>query len=341
MIRNIHTALLLAVAASPTAAFCGEVLLNNGDRITGTITQVVDGKLTVESPAVGELVIPLTEIRTFTTDDAVDVVLHDGSVVKQKLSASEQPGTVLATGGAAADQTIAFADLGAVNPPDKTRSWQGTIRGGLLVTTGNSETTQANVGINLTRRTEFDRLTFDGQYLFGRQENADTGEDETTTDNWSVVGKYDYFFTDQFYVFALSRIERDRIANLDIRVAPSVGVGYQWLESDRTNFNTEAGLGWVYEDFRNDDSNDYFAARLAYHLDHAINERVTLFNNVEYIPSLERGDEFNVNADIGLRVSLTKNMFSEGKVEWKYDSQPAPGADKEDVRYILSVGWTF
>jgi hypothetical protein len=37
-------------------------------------------------------------------------------------------------------------------------------------------------------------------------------------------------------------------------------------------------------------------------------------------------------------------MFSEIRAEWKYDSEPAmtnPKTYKNDVRYVLNVGWTF
>jgi hypothetical protein len=34
-------------------------------------------------------------------------------------------------------------------------------------------------------------------------------------------------------------------------------------------------------------------------------------------------------------------MYSELKVEWKYDSNPAPGAVKNDTRYIAGVGIQF
>ena len=34
-------------------------------------------------------------------------------------------------------------------------------------------------------------------------------------------------------------------------------------------------------------------------------------------------------------------LFAEGKIELRYDSTPAPGAKKEDVRYLFGVGWQF
>jgi len=34
-------------------------------------------------------------------------------------------------------------------------------------------------------------------------------------------------------------------------------------------------------------------------------------------------------------------MFTEFKLQWNYDSTPAPGASRSDLRYILGVGWKF
>jgi hypothetical protein len=34
-------------------------------------------------------------------------------------------------------------------------------------------------------------------------------------------------------------------------------------------------------------------------------------------------------------------MFSEFRVIYQQDSTPAPGAEKNDVRLLLGVGWTF
>jgi len=63
-------------------------------------------------------------------------------------------------------------------------------------------------------RAEQDRITFNAGYLYGRQKDPNTGVRSTTTDNWFLFGKYDYFFSKKFYGFLSSRVERDRIAEL-------------------------------------------------------------------------------------------------------------------------------
>jgi len=66
------------------------------------------------------------------------------------------------------------------------------------------------------------------------------------------------------------------------------------------------------------------------------------FHNLEWIPSFEDpvGD-YNLNTDAGVRATIIGGLFSEAKVEARQDSTPAPGNEETDVRYLLSLGWTF
>ena len=122
---------------------------------------------------------------------------------------------------------------------------------------------------------------------------------------------------------------------------PVAGIGYQWWEGSNSNFRTEIGTGWVFEDFRHEDSRDHFAGRLSYHYDKKLRNFLSLFHNLEYLPSLEDGGDFNLNVDAGMRVPLVRSFFTEFKLEWKHDSRPAKDAEKNDERYIISVGWKF
>jgi putative salt-induced outer membrane protein YdiY len=316
-----------------------EVLFTNGDRLTGKIVGAADGKLKIKSDLAGEVSVDLSKVRTFTTDEPVELHVGEGNVLKSRVSAGPDGSVQAAGGGGVAAQAVALKDVRKINPPPV--KWTGAITATGLLTRGNSDTDNLGISIDAVRRAEQDRITFGAGYLYGRQRDTDTGDKETTTDNWFIFGKYDYFFNDKLYAFASARVERDRIALLDLRFSPAVGLGYQWIEKEDFNFFTEAGLGWVYEDFSNAGSNDYFAARLAYHVDKKLNDKVALFHNLEYVPSLEDAGEFNINADAGVRATLTDNMFTEFKFEWKHDSEPAPGADKNDLRYILGVGWSF
>ena len=49
----------------------------------------------------------------------------------------------------------------------------------------------------------------------------------------------------------------------------------------------------------------------------------------------------HLNADAGIKAKLSQRWFSEFKVQWQRDSTPAPDAVKDDLKFLLGVGYTF
>jgi putative salt-induced outer membrane protein YdiY len=317
-----------------------EILFNNGDRLTGKILSAEAGKLKIKTTFAGEVTVEMKDVKTFTTDEPITLKLKDGNVIQDKVTAATTQNSVETVGsGAVAAQDVDLTLVEKINPPPV--KWTGSLVAGAMISRGNTESEAYNFSFDATRRADKDRLIFGAGYYFGRQRDPDTGVESTTTDNWFLQGEYDYFFTKKWYGYVNARAERDHIADLELRFTPGVGVGYQWVESDAFNFRTEAGVSWVYEDYTTGDNDNHVAARLAYHVDKKINDQVKLFHNLEYLPSLERADDFNINTDAGLRATLIGKLFGEAKVEWEYDATPAPGADKSDLRFVLGVGWNF
>jgi putative salt-induced outer membrane protein YdiY len=327
----------LLMVATATA---DEVICKNGDRISGKIERLDDGKIVVSSLVAGDVKIKLADVKTFATTEPLEVYLNDGTVIKQKIVVAEDGKFAVAKDGRLAPQSFAIADIKSINPPPV--AWTGDLSVGGMITRGNSSTDNLNIALNLVRRGENDRITVGAAYLYGRQKDPDTGDKKTTTDNWFAAVKYDYFFTPKFYGYAQTRVERDRIAELDLRLTAGVGVGYQWVEKPDLKFSTEGGLTWFYESYTNDTpKDDHLALRLAYHLEKAFNDKVRGFHNLEYFPSIEDIGDYFLVTDAGLRATLTKNMFAELKVQLDYDSTPAEGAHNTNVRWILNVGWAF
>jgi putative salt-induced outer membrane protein YdiY len=336
--HRLLTIVLVCVIVT-TFSLADEIQFTNGDRLTGKIKSAAGGKMIISTDVAGDVTVDMAKIKTFSTTDPIELNVGEKNVIKAPVTAAENGAIKTAPAGGLAAQPIAIKDIKAINPPPV--KWTGAISANGLLTRGNSNTDNIGLSIDASRRAEKDRLSFLAGYLYGRQKNPDTGEKSTTTDNWFLFGKYDYFLTKRLYAFFSTRIERDRIAELDLRLTPAGGLGYQWIEKPDMNFLTEAGLAWVYENFSNADSDDHFALRLAYHFDKKLNDKVTFTHNLEYLPSIEDLSDFNLNADAGVRVTLTKNMFTELKVEWKFDNEPAPGAAENDLRWLLGVGWAF
>ena len=320
-----------------SGAMADQVIFKNGDRITGTIKSAADGKLVIDTENLGTVIADFSKISTFSTSQPITLQLSDGRELKLPVAPATQGSIAVESAG-----LTPIDQITRINPvPPVLDKWTGALRAGALVTRGNSETENFNINFDATRRTPKHRITTGAGYFFGRQRDPDTGEDNTTTDNWFAFGKYDYFWTPRFYSYFQTRVEQDRVAALELRVIPGVGVGYQWYDTPTFKFSTEAGVDWVYERYEEGGSSEHFAARAAYRIEKRLNDKVTLFHNLEYRPSFYEISDYNINADAGIRASIYKNLFTEFKVEWRFDSTPAPGASDSDLRYLLMLGWTF
>jgi putative salt-induced outer membrane protein YdiY len=345
-VRRASCIYALLILYSPLFAAADEIFFKNGDRLTGQILRLEGGRLTFKSNLAGEVTVNLTDLESFKSDQPLDVRLEDGSSVRAPVRDAPR-GEVTVAPDTPQARTLSVAKVKAINPKD---GWSGSALAGMLVTRGNSNTDNANVEFNFEKRRVDDRLTGGATYLYGRQRDPGTGDKATTTDNWNARLKYDYFFSPRLYAYANTKVEKDNIANLDVRLTPGGGVGFQIV--DRPDFKAlvEGGLTYVYEKFAAPeeasttefrDHNEYFSGRLAYKLEKRFADRLTLFHNAEYLPSFRDIDDYLVNADGGLRVGITGRLFVEYKLTLTYDAMPAPGASNTDLRHLLSVGWQF
>lgn len=339
MYRKLLCAAAVALAACIVPVSRADtVQFKNGDKLTGDIESMDGGKLKIKSMIAGEVIVDIKDVSTFSTDAPVEIRTSDGQTIHEQVAAGDAD--QIKTGD---NKTVPLSAIAKINPPKE--QWHGAVAVNGAIARGNTNTD--DLGVNFTaglRRdnpSTNDRFSTGGAYNLGRQRDAGTGDKNTSTDNWNLFGKYDRFWTEKFYTYAVMKVEHDRIADLNYRLSPGVGIGYQWIEKPEINFNTEAGITYIYEDYTTGDSEDNIALRLAYHFDKRLNEQVKLFHDLEYLPAIEDPGDYLLTTDAGIRANITKTFFTEFKVEWKRDSTPAPGALKNDLRYVLGVGWAF
>lgn len=339
-LRAIFGGVVLLCLSAVTVVLGDEIVFKNGDRLSGKITSLGDGKMVIQTAEAGDVKVDAAQVKSFSTDAPIELRLSDGTLLNRRVGPADGDGQVSLLGGLLGEQGVAIADIDAINPP--TVQWLGDIKFGALLSRGNSSSETVSLGINLARKTERDALTFGASYLYGRTKNRLTGLRTTTADNWQTELKYEYNFTKKFYGFADALLSRDRLAFLDLRFNPAVGVGYRWVKDPDLTFATEGGIAWVYETYTNaSPTRRDFSLKLAYHLTKKFNDHVALFHDVSYFPSVQDGRHFIANIDAGFRATLTKHFFTEFKAVLDYDSTPARGALKTNTRYELNAGYAF
>jgi putative salt-induced outer membrane protein YdiY len=320
-----------------------EVIFKNGDRLTGKIVHLVDGKLVFKSSVAGDVTVNLSDIESFSSDEAIEVNLKDNTGFKQKVLSAETGRFGIEGAESLKAQEFAIDDIVSINPPIKPApKWTGDVAAGLTSTHGNTKTEMISANANLSKRTENDRTQLTADYAKGKREDQVTGIDETIEDWWRAKGKYDYFFGKKFYTYVDGRYEKDDVAQLDRRVIIGGGGGYQWIESENMKFSTELGLASLYEKFDNQtESNSELSTQLGYNFDKKLTKHTKLTHDLTYYPTIQKFSDYFLTSTAGIRADFSKSFFVNFKTIFNYDETPAIGSQKTDVKYFMGLGYSF
>jgi putative salt-induced outer membrane protein YdiY len=335
-------ALILAGFILASAASADQVVFRNGDRLTGKIETAADGKLTFQSQVAGKVTIALADIQTFSTDEAVELHLKDGAVVKRKVQQADPNRIAIESGETIQPQALRISDIVTLNPPPTPPAkWTGLISAGWTITSGNTHIENRNLSANAVRRSENDRITLNMDYARSRQEVA--GVKNVTEDWWRSRAQYDYYVSKKLYVYGDGRYEKDAIAKLDRRVLVGGGAGYQWIETDRTQFRTAIGAASRYEAYTvpGAESQSATTVQVGYSFAHKLCKTVDILNNTDYYPDVKKFSDYYLSSTAEVRAHLTPRMFANFKVIFNYDKTPAPGQGDTDFKYLLGIGLSF
>ena len=320
-----------------------EITFTNGDRLTGKITHLVEGKMLFKSDAIGDVTIDISKIKTFSTDDPIAVHLKDENVLLQKIVSAEPGKFGIEGAGSIKAQNFELTSISSINPPPKPDpKWTGNLSAGLTSTHGNTKSESMSGSFNMSKRAHNDRTQVSADYAKTKQENKTTGTEDTTEDWWRSKAKYDYFFSKKFFGYVDGRYEKDAIAELDRRMIIGGGAGYQWIETEDLSFSTEFGLASLYEKFDNQtDSNSEVSFQAGYNFGKTLMKNVKFIHDLTYYPSTEQVSDYFLTSTAEIRAHFTSTMFTTFKVIFDYDATPAIGSHKTDTKYLFGVGYNF
>jgi putative salt-induced outer membrane protein YdiY len=334
--RNLLRAAAIAVL-SVSAFAQDKIVLSNGDVLTGTIKTMADGKVVIVSPALGDVTVPMANIADMTTQAQVDLENKNGELWKRRVLGIE--GGALRLEG---DSSLSLNNLGRINPPLQEPTWTGSVQLNGLFASGNTDRRAIGGMIDASLRRTQDRITFDAMFDYADNKDPATREWLLNQRRAGAGLKYDYFLSKKMYTWVTGRVLGDTLADLQLRFTGGTGIGYNWVENDRTTFLTEVGLAYVNENYRsNTPSTDYLSARVYYKLTHKLSDTSRLVHSTEAFPSLEDSGDVYAQVRTELQTSLTKSMIASLAHVLDYDNTPAPGRERQDHRFLLSVGWTF
>jgi putative salt-induced outer membrane protein YdiY len=316
-------------------AWADEVVLKNGDRLSGDVVKMEEASLTLKTTYAGEIKIDWKEIRGLTSTNPLAFQLRDGTVLRGRVS-SPAPSQIVVTGeqfGSTAPMQI--SDIQAINPPAAV-VYTGALNFGGTMTDGNTKTTALNASARFTARAERQRFGLEAKYNYGEANS-------TITTRNSLLGlNYDFFVTKKVYTTVFTLFEQDTFQDLNLRSTAGAGVGYQFLDTKRTQLSADVGMAYVNQDFKTQPDTNAPSGRWSLTLTHVfIPDVLIFFHRDEAYYDVKAPNGYRFRADQGVRLPIYKGFALNLEYDVRYNSQPAPGRKTTDNAYIVGVSYTF
>lgn len=217
--------------------------------------------------------------------------------------------------------------------------WSGEASAGMVLTTGNSESTTVNAKAEVVYQSERWRNTFNATTIKTEQEDAVTGEDVRTAERYLVGNKTDFNFTDRDYAFLALEYEKDLVGPIRERTSETAGYGRKILTGPAHLLEAELGAGARQTEDQGTEETHSDAigrARVAYKWN---------FSETSYLGEtvkVESGESNTFTESVTeLRVSLVGRLFALASYTVRSNSDVPPGTKKTDTITALSLGWTF
>ncbi|MEP6664576.1 MAG: DUF481 domain-containing protein [Verrucomicrobiota bacterium] len=248
---------------------------------------------------------------------------------KMKLTIKQLNWTVLI----AASALCAVSGFAQTNAPAKPK-WESSAAVGLTITRGNSDTEILTASL-LTAK-----LEKENEYRFGIEGTYGKNNGIKNNESLHGFGQYNRLFTDRAYGYLRLDALHDAIADVEYRITFSPGVGYYFIKNETTRLSGEVGPGFVYEK-QGEKTTGYITLRLAEKLEHKFNDRAKLWQSVEILPQIDKFKNTIINAEIGVETGLAKDFSLRTYLQDTYDTEPAPGRKKNDLKLVAAIAYKF
>lgn len=338
--KYVFALLLPLLAAMPARA--DEVILTNGDRLTGTVINKTPEGLVIETRYAGKVKIDWKMVETLNTEKPVRVLMRgDEGALDTKLATSQEVGTVRLT-EVPEVPPLKLERIAYLNPTPS-QSGEGTEYKGRInlsgsSTRGNSNTTQLAAEGELNGVAKHSRFT---TRLRGEQH---TEYDETSASNWLASADRDWFVDERHkrFVYARGSAERDRFRDLASRFAGGGGYGVQLVETDDTGLSVKGGLDYVKENRFESANQAYPALGWGVRFRHWLTGRTAeFFHEQDGYMNVDDTKDVTWRSRTGMRVPIAEHLTAQmqGLVDW--EGKPASGKEPGDLSLQFGVGYEW
>jgi putative salt-induced outer membrane protein len=230
--------------------------------------------------------------------------------------------------------------------PSAQAAWKAKAEAGYLLARGNASTDSANVKLDIARETDEWRHSIVLNGLYG------TSNDIKSAERWDARWQTDYRFTERAFVFVAFRHEQDHFSGFDYQASATTGLGYEFHDTDRTQFTASLGAGYrrlrPEELLRDETGNVIQRIRGSRSEDVVANATVRyehrLTGNTKLLDGLlvESGaDNTLAQNELSVEVAMTERIALAVGYRLRHNTEPPPGLEHTERLMTLNLVYDF
>ena len=215
--------------------------------------------------------------------------------------------------------------------------WKATAEVSYVVTGGNTSTSAFSLGTSFVRKWANDSLQFKSYVLRSNATTTTRTAQGTETDfdileerverlvaeNYLLAGQYDRRVSKKLAAQAGLSWDRNRFAGVDDRIMFTMGFGYTWVEKERTQVKTDAGLTYTLRQYVGQDSNSFAGFRFNFAAVQKVLESSSLSTQFIYDENLKKMTDWRFDWTNSVTASISKSLALKTSLRMIYTHLPA------------------
>lgn len=339
--------LLLVVLSSNVLA--DQVVLNNGDRLTGQVVKFDGKNLTIKSEFAGEVNIPWSAVQQITSDQPLQVQSSTGQTAVGPVTTrdgnveviTKTSGTVTMPKEGIAlirNETEQSAYEKSLRPGFR-ENWDGGATVGFALTRGNSQTKNLALAFDANRKTLHDKLSLYTNWVYAT--NDAPGAVPSTSANAQQGGiRYNHDITPRLFGFVGADFQADSLQTLDLRSVFGGGLGFHAIKRDSTTLDLLAGVNYTREKYTAFTRN-FAAATLGDEFMHKLYGSTVLAQSFYFYPDFNNTGEYRTTFSFGTVTKISKWLGWQNAFGDIYVSDPPLGKKKNDIIFTTGLNISF
>jgi putative salt-induced outer membrane protein YdiY len=222
-------------------------------------------------------------------------------------------------------------------PPPPPPGWTGSFGAGLALTGGNTETFTTNFGYDVLRDYGTDVVfRSDGVYLRGSNGGV------SIVDRSGANARVEYKVSPRLAAFGMTTYARDRFKDIDYLLAPTAGLSYQVVATERTKWTTDGSAGVVFEKNTGFDLATAGALIAGEGFSHKFSETTRFVHAASGLWKMNDFDDAFYTLSAGVITAVAGHFDLKAEFLNTYKARPTdPTLKKSDRSVVLSVVYRY